>query len=77
MAIFAEDQMVLVAVLNVLWVSIDSKEHKPLSGIDCTDTCLFYTHTTCVISNTYSPVDVAVAITKHLAWLFIERGLHA
>ena len=33
MAIFAEDEMVPVAVLNVLWVSIDPEEHKPLSAI--------------------------------------------
>ena len=33
MAVFAEDQVVPVAVLSVLWVSIDPKEHKPLSGI--------------------------------------------
>ena len=33
MAIFAEDEMVPVAVLNELWVSIDPEEHKPLSAI--------------------------------------------
>jgi hypothetical protein len=33
MAIYAEDEMVPVAVLNVLWVSIDPNNHKPLSGI--------------------------------------------
>ena len=33
MAVFAEDQVVPVAILSVLWVSIDPKEHKPLSGI--------------------------------------------
>ena len=33
MAVFAEDQVVPVAILSVLWVSIDPKEHKPLSGM--------------------------------------------
>ena len=33
MAIFAEDEMVPVAVLNVLWVSIDPKKHQVISGI--------------------------------------------
>ena len=33
MAVFAEDQIVPVAILSVLWVSIDPKEHKPLSGM--------------------------------------------
>ena len=33
MAVFAEDQVVPVAILSVLWVSIDSKEHKPLSAM--------------------------------------------
>ena len=33
MAVFAEDQVVSVAILNVLWVSIDPKEHKLLSGM--------------------------------------------
>ena len=32
MAVFAEDQIVPVAILPVLWVSID-EEHKPLSGM--------------------------------------------
>ena len=32
MAVYAEDEMVPVVVLNVLWVSIDPK-HKSLSGI--------------------------------------------
>ena len=32
MAVFAEDQIVPVAILSVLWVSIDP-EHKPLSGV--------------------------------------------
>ena len=33
MAVFAEDQIVPVAILSVLWVSIDSKRHKPLSSM--------------------------------------------
>ena len=33
MAVFAEDQIVPVVILSVLWVSIDPKEHKPLSGM--------------------------------------------
>ena len=33
MAVFAEDQIVPVAILSVLWVSIDPKEHKPLSAM--------------------------------------------
>ena len=33
MAVFAEDQIVQVAILSVLWVSIDPKEHKPLSAM--------------------------------------------
>ena len=33
MAVFAEDQIVPVAVLSVLWVSIDPKEHQPLSAM--------------------------------------------
>ena len=33
MAVFAEDQIVPVAILSVLWVSINPKEHKPLSGM--------------------------------------------
>ena len=33
MAVFAEDQIVPVAVLSVLWVSIDPKEHRPLSAM--------------------------------------------
>ena len=33
MAVFAEDQVVPVAILSVLWVSIDPKTHKSLSGI--------------------------------------------
>ena len=33
MAVFAEDQVVPVAILSVLWVSIDPEEHKRLSGI--------------------------------------------
>ena len=33
LAVFAEDEIVPVAILNVLWVSIDPKKHKPLSGI--------------------------------------------
>ena len=33
MAVFAEDQIVPVAILSVLWVSIDPEEHKPLSGM--------------------------------------------
>ena len=33
MAVFAEDQVVPVAILSVLWVSIDPKEHKPLSAM--------------------------------------------
>ena len=34
MAVFAEDQVVPVAILSVLWVSIDQKEHKLLSGMN-------------------------------------------
>ncbi len=30
---FAEDQVVPVAVLSVVWVSIDPKKHKPLSAM--------------------------------------------
>ena len=30
---FAEDQVIPVAILSVLWVSINPKEHKPLSGM--------------------------------------------
>ena len=33
MAVFAEDQIVPVAILSVLWVSLDPQEHKPLSGM--------------------------------------------
>ena len=33
MAVFAEDQIIPVAILSVLWVSIDPKEHKPLTGM--------------------------------------------
>ena len=33
MAVFAEDQIVPVAILSVLWVSIDPKEHQPLSAM--------------------------------------------
>ena len=33
MAVFAEDQIVPVAILSVLWVSIDPKQHKPLSAM--------------------------------------------
>ena len=33
MAVFAEDQVVPVAILSVLWVSIDPEEHKPLTGM--------------------------------------------
>ena len=33
MAVFAEDQVVPVAILSVLWVSIDPSTHKPLSGV--------------------------------------------
>ena len=33
MAVFAEDQIVPVAILSVLWVSINPKEHKPLSAM--------------------------------------------
>ena len=33
MAVFAEDQIVPVAILSVLWVSIDPKVHKPLSAM--------------------------------------------
>ena len=33
MAVFAEDQIVPVAVLSVLWVSIDPKEHQSLSAM--------------------------------------------
>ena len=33
MAVFAEDQIVPVAILSVLWVSIDPKEHRPLSAM--------------------------------------------
>ena len=33
MAVFVEDQIVPVAILSVLWVSINPKEHKPLSAM--------------------------------------------
>ena len=33
MAVFAEDQIVPVAILSVLWMSINPEEHKPLSGM--------------------------------------------
>ena len=33
MAVFAEDQIVPVAILSVLWVSIDLEKHQPLSGM--------------------------------------------
>ena len=33
MAVFAEDQVVPVAILSVLWVSINPKEHTPLSAM--------------------------------------------
>jgi hypothetical protein len=33
MAVYAEDEVVPVAVLNVLWVSINPKKHKMISGI--------------------------------------------
>ena len=33
MAVFAEDQVIPVAILSVLWVSINPKEHKPLSAM--------------------------------------------
>ena len=33
MAVFAEDQIVPVAILSVLWVSIDPHENKPLSAM--------------------------------------------
>ena len=33
MAVFMEDQIIPVAILSVLWVSIDPKEHMPLSAM--------------------------------------------
>ena len=33
MAVFAEDQIVPVAILPVLWASIDPEEHQPLSAM--------------------------------------------
>ena len=33
MAVFAEDQIVPVAILSVLWVSLDPKKHKTLSAM--------------------------------------------
>ena len=33
MAVFAEDQVIAVGILSVLWVSINPREHKPLSGM--------------------------------------------
>ena len=33
MAVFAEDQIIPVAILSVLWVSINPSEHKPLSAM--------------------------------------------
>ena len=33
MAVFAEDQVIPVAILSMLWVSIDPKENTPLSGM--------------------------------------------
>ena len=33
MAVFAEDQIIPVAILSVLWVSLDPGEHKPLSAM--------------------------------------------
>ena len=33
MAVFAEDQVIQVAILSVLWVSLDPKDHEPLSGM--------------------------------------------
>ena len=33
MAVFAEDQITPVAILSVLWLSIDPKEHRPLSSM--------------------------------------------
>ena len=33
MAVFAEDQIVPVAILSLVWVSIDPKEHNPLSAM--------------------------------------------
>ena len=33
MAVFAEDQIVPVAILSVLWISIDPEEHKALSAM--------------------------------------------
>ena len=33
MAVFAEDQGVQMPILSVLWVSIDPKDHKPLSAM--------------------------------------------
>ena len=34
MAVFAEDQVVPLAILRVLWVSIDPKQHKLLSAME-------------------------------------------
>ena len=33
MAVFAEDQIVAVAILSVLWVSLNPEEHTPLSSM--------------------------------------------
>ena len=33
MAVFAEDQVVPVAILSVLWVSLDPDNHQPLSAM--------------------------------------------
>ena len=33
MAVFAEDQIIPVAILSVLWASVDPKEHKSLSAM--------------------------------------------
>ena len=33
MAVFAEDQVIVVPILSVLWMSIDTEKHKQLSGV--------------------------------------------
>ena len=33
LAVFAEDQVVPMSILSLLWVSIDPKKHKPIAGM--------------------------------------------
>ncbi len=66
MAVYAEDAEVPVAVLNVLWVSVDPKKHKLLSGIRIRQWISQLLSRSILLGSSSKGVSMVSSIYKHL-----------